>query len=81
MIILNLRRQTIKKQNWLQDKLAKLLNMGREVNAKWPESDDTEYLFLVGNLDKEGGLPRWRYLTVKPGDFGEVSKPEPLDLL
>ena len=69
------------KQKWLQNKLNKLFNMGQEVDATWPEADNTEYLFLVGNRDKEGELPRWRYLIVKSGDFSKVRYPASLDLL
>ena len=72
---------TEKKNNWLQDKFTRLLDMGEMVDVRWPEADNTEYLFLVGNKEDRGQLPRWRYLTVRAGHFGEVRKPVSLNSL
>lgn len=61
------------KPTWLQEKLDSLFEMGQKVDAKWPESNETEYLFLVGPLTsnkKEDFC--WRYLVVKSGAWGEV---------
>ena len=69
------------KQNWLQVKLAKLLSMGREVDTRWSEADNTEYLILVGNRVNEGEFPRWRHLIVKSGKFDTVSEQASLELL
>ena len=67
-------KNTETKENWLQNKLAKLLWMGQKVDDEWPEADNTEYLFLVGNRVNEGGFPRWRYLIVESGYFRKVSE-------
>ena len=65
------------KKNWLHDKLKDLLWMGQEVDDKWPEADNTEYLFLVGNRVKECELPRWRCLIVKSRNFHKVRERNP----
>ena len=63
------------KEKWLQNKLTKLFKMGQEVNASWPEAENTEYLFLVANREKEGKFPRWRHLITKSKDFGKGEAP------
>ena len=75
------RKNTEKSRTWLQRKLTTLLDMGRQVDSHWPEADNTEYLFLVGNREDEKQLPRWRYLIVNGGNFGNVGKPPPLVFL
>ena len=62
----------------LQRKLPKLLEMRQQADGYWPEADQTEYLFLVGNRVKEGELPRWRYSIVNGGRFSYVDTPPPL---
>lgn len=56
---------------WLDKKLLKLFSMGENVDALWPEANDTEYLFLVGNQSEEGQIV-WRNWTVNQGDFGKA---------
>ena len=70
-----------KRGNWLSDKLSGLLRMGSEFGARWPEADDTEYLFLVGNRLDEGALPRWRHMTVRSRDFERRSQMPPSEYL
>lgn len=70
-----------RKRTWLSDKLSGLLRMGAEFGARWPESDDTEYLFLVGNRLEEGALLHWRHMTVKSGDFERRSRMPPSEYL
>ena len=67
-------KRTEKKQHWLQNKLVDLLKMGKEVDARCQEAENTEYLFLIGNRDTKWQLPKWRYLTVNAGHFGEVDE-------
>ena len=67
-------KNTETNQNWLQNKLAKLLWMGQKVDDEWPEADNTEYLFLVGNRVNKRGCPQWRYLIVESGNFRKVSE-------
>lgn len=73
-------KTTEKRQNWLQEKLSKLLGMGQKVDACWSESDNTEYLFLVGNQSRAYELPKWRYLIVNRSNFGNVDGSGLLDL-
>ena len=68
-------------RNWLNSKLQELLKMGSEFDARWPEANDTEYLFLVGNRLEEGGMPRWRYMTVRSGEFERRSGLSPSESL
>ncbi len=65
------RKTTDRRRIWLHEKLETLLDMGQQVDGHWPEADNTEYLFLVGNREDENQLPRWRYLIVNGGNFGE----------
>ena len=58
-----------KKRNWLDSKLGELFRMGSEFGAGWPEADDTEYLFLVGNRAGMDDMPRWRCLIARSGEF------------
>lgn len=51
----------IKKKQWPQDKIRELLEMHDQVNALWPEADETAYLFLVGRPPQCGDLPIWRH--------------------
>lgn len=63
------------RRNWVASKLQKLRGMMETVNAFWPETPETEYLFLVANREKtpeEGWvsreiepewIPRWRWAT------------------
>ena len=59
------------KQNWLRNKFNELLEIGHMVEVEWPEAENTEYLFLVGNQIEVGELLCWRYLVVKSGEFGQ----------
>ena len=59
------------KQNWLWNKFNELLEIGHMVEVEWPEAENTEYLFLVGNQIEVGELLCWRYLVVKSGEFGQ----------
>ena len=68
------KKRSEKKQTWLQKKLYKLLDMGEKVDARCREAENTEYLFLIGNRDSKWQLPKWRYLTVIAGHFGEVDE-------
>ncbi len=74
-------KPTERSQTWLQKKIKTLLDMGQQVDGHWPEADNTEYLFLVGNREDENQLPRWRYLIVNGGNFGNVGEPLPLVFL
>lgn len=69
------------REEWLNSRLGELLKMGSEFEARWPEAYDTEYLFLVGNRLKEGGMPRWRYMTVRSGEFERRSRLSPSEFL
>lgn len=69
------KKRSKKKQSWLQNKLVKLFDMGREVDARCREAENTEYLFLIGNRDTKWQLPKWRHLTLKARHFGEVDEP------
>ena len=69
------------KRNWLNSKLRELFRMGSEIEVRWPEADDAEYLFLVGNRAGEGDMPRWRHLTVKSGEFFQRSESTPSESL
>ena len=75
------RKTTDGRRIWLHEKLETLLDMGQQVDGHWPEADNTEYLFLVGNREDENQLPRWRYLIVNGGNFGNVGEPLPLVFL
>ena len=70
-----------KRGNWLSDRLTELLRMGSDFDAWWPEADDTEYLFLVGNRLEEGALPHWRHMTVRSSDFERRSQAPPAETL
>ncbi len=68
------KKQSEKKQIWLQNKLVKLFDMGKEVDARCREAENAEYLFVIGNRDTKWQLPKWRYLTVNAGHFGKVDE-------
>ena len=34
---------------WLDEKFASLFRLDKAVRDAWPESEDSEYVFLVGN--------------------------------
>ncbi len=70
-----------RRRNWLSDKLVRLLKMGSEFGVRWPEAEDTEYLFLVGNRLEEGEIPQWRHMTIKSRDFEWRSKLSPSEYL
>lgn len=63
------RRQNSRKAGWCEYKLSILRTMLDKANAFHPEADNTEYLFLVGNLpasinaSDNAPLPQWRYAT------------------
>lgn len=77
----NEKERSEKRRNWLNDKLSGLLRMGSEFGVRWPEADDTEYLFLVGNRTGEGEMPRWRHMAIKSRDFKWRSKLSPSEYL
>ena len=54
---------------WLDDKLSQFICIGKAVNDAWPEAENTEYLFLVGNTILENQIPQWRYWILNPVDF------------
>ena len=58
---------------WLDEKLIKLFRMGEDVDAIWPEANDTEYLFLIGNTSQAGQIPVWQDWIVTDG-FGEARR-------
>lgn len=66
-----------RKKNWLDSKLEELLRMGSAFEYEWPETPDTEYLFLIGNRAGDTDMPRWRHMTVRSGDFIEWSSSPP----
>ena len=47
------------------------MKIGCLAEVEWPEAENTEYLFLVGNQIEVGELLCWRYLVVKSGKFGQ----------
>ena len=54
-------------QEWLIKKLAKMFEIGKAVDKRWPEAQTTKYLFLVGQAMRKGGVPHWRYWYVQNG--------------
>ena len=68
------KEQNPEKARWLDEKLTGLFRMGEAADAIWPEADNTEYLFLVGNRSQEGQIPVWRDWIVNQGNFGEARR-------
>lgn len=60
------------REMWLENKLNALLALGNDVRDAWPESEYTEYLFLVGNKNEENEIPVWRYWIAQQGNFKEA---------
>ena len=52
-----------KRNKWLPDKLRELTHMAIRVEQLWPENKDTEYLFIVGNRNREEQI-RWRNFSL-----------------
>ncbi|MDE0028065.1 MAG: hypothetical protein OXU42_01505 [Deltaproteobacteria bacterium] len=68
---------------WLTEKLKKLLGWCTEVDSKWPEADNTEYLFLVGIRTAVEPLPAWHYAIASDAGSSKtwrISKLKPLPL-
>lgn len=57
----NERKNKPEKARWLEDKLIALFDMRHEVDALWPEANETAYLLLVGRSPKRGEPPCWWY--------------------
>ena len=55
----NERKKKPEKEQWLENKLRQLYALRQEVNRKWPEADDTSYLFLIGRPPQRSALPVW----------------------
>ena len=85
------KEQDESKKNWLDGpdgKIKQLNDMNRSAYAVHPESDDTEYLLIVGNRkkrawkdgDEEGAL-RWRFWRATPNtDFQEITDNDDKDV-
>lgn len=48
---------------WLKRKLDKLNSMLHQANSEFPENEKTEYLFIIGNREKEGEPPKWQWAS------------------
>ncbi len=66
------------RRSWLHDQIEAFFRMGRAFDIRWPEADDTEYLFLVGNRDMHE-IIQWRRLTARSGEFQHRCKLPPLE--
>ena len=85
------KEQDESKKNWLDGpdgKIKQLNDMNRSAYEVHPESDDTEYLLIVGNRkkrawkdgDEEGAL-RWRFWRATPNtDFQEITDNDDKDV-
>ncbi|HED38889.1 MAG TPA: hypothetical protein ENJ13_00495 [Chromatiales bacterium] len=58
-------KTTNARREWLDRKLIKLVDMLNKANAYFPENQETNYLFIIGNRVEKDQLPNWRWASNK----------------
>lgn len=59
------KKNTAKREHFIESKIYWLANSIAKVEAFHSEPDQTDYLFLIGSRKTRGGVPRWRWASLK----------------
>ena len=57
------KKTTGKRRTWLSDKLGVLRKMLETANQRFPESNETEYVFIIGNRENEQSDVTWKWAS------------------
>ena len=55
------KQESSERAHWLEETYEELKNMCNDVNSKWPETPNTQYLFIIGHREYAGAEPYWKF--------------------